>query len=153
MAVVRMPKAMPAAKKAAPQREERTEARFSPIHSQEIEAQQRRSESRFAVDLDVGLGSDHNFYAGFAENLSAGGIFVATHLLKPVGSSIELSIHLPDLEAPIVGKGEVRWVREYNERSDMPPGMGIRFNEIGPEAQTAIEKFLKQREPLFFDDE
>jgi uncharacterized protein (TIGR02266 family) len=149
---VRTTKATPIAKEAGPRREERTEARFSRLDSQEIEAQ-RRNYSRYAVDLDVGLGSDHNFYAGFAENLSAGGIFVATHLLKPVGSSIELSIHLPDRDKPIIGKGEVRWVREYNERSDMPPGMGIRFNEIEPEAVVLIEAFLRQREPLFFDDE
>jgi len=149
---VRTSKATPAAKQAVPRREERSEARFSRLESQDAEAQ-RRTHERYAVDLDVGLGSDHNFYAGFAENLSAGGIFVATHLLKPVGSSIELSIHLPDHETPIVGKGEVRWVREYNERSDMPPGMGIRFNEIGPDAVALIEQFLRQREPLFFDDD
>src|SRR5690242_17434171 len=56
----------------------------------------RREHSRFSVDLDVTVGSDHNFYAGFAENLSAGGVFIATHKLKPVGSRIELSINLPD---------------------------------------------------------
>jgi hypothetical protein len=41
----------------------------------------RREHSRFHVDLDVTVGSDHNFYAGFAENLSAGGVFIATHKL------------------------------------------------------------------------
>jgi uncharacterized protein (TIGR02266 family) len=141
-----------AAKQKEPRREERAEARFSQLDSEDSEAQ-RRTHARFAVDLDVSLGSDHNFYAGFAENLSAGGIFVATHLLKPVGSSIELSIHLPENDEPICGKGEVRWVREYNERSDMPPGMGIRFNEIEQSAVEAIERFLRQREPLFFDDD
>jgi uncharacterized protein (TIGR02266 family) len=140
-----------AAKQTEARREERAEARFSQLDSED--ASQRRTHSRYAVDLDVSLGSDHNFYAGFAENLSAGGIFVATHLLKPVGSSIELSIHLPDHDEPICGKGEVRWVREYNERSDMPPGMGIRFNEIENKAVEAIEQFLRQREPLFFDDD
>ena len=140
------------AKQTEARREERAEARFSQLEPEEAGAQ-RRTHSRYAVDLDVSLGSDHNFYAGFAENLSAGGIFVATHLLKPVGSSIELSIHLPDNDEPICGKGEVRWVREYNERSDMPPGMGIRFNEIEPAAVAAIEQFLRQREPLFFDDD
>jgi uncharacterized protein (TIGR02266 family) len=149
---VRTSKALTAAKQNDARREERTEARFSQLDSDDAAAQ-RRTSARFAVDLDVSLGSDHNFYAGFAENLSAGGIFVATHLLKPVGSSIELSIHLPDREEPVCGKGEVRWVREYNERSDMPPGMGIRFNEIEQVAVDAIEQFLRQREPLFFDDD
>jgi len=105
------------------------------------------------VDLDVSLGSDHNFYSGFAENLSAGGIFVATHLLKPVGSQIEVTIHVPDSEVPIRGRGEVRWIREYNERSDTPPGMGIRFYALEANAIEGIQAFLAQREPLFFDED
>ena len=73
------------------------------------------------------------------ETLSAGGIFVATHMLKPVGSQIEVTIHLPDAPAPIQGTGDVRWIREYNERSDVPPGMGIRFTELDGSAKSAIE--------------
>jgi uncharacterized protein (TIGR02266 family) len=132
-------------------REERTEAQISQIGPSQHE--HRREHARFKVDLDVNLGSEHNFYAGFAENLSAGGVFVATHLVKPVGSQIELSIKLADSEAVIRGTGEVRWIREYNEASDTPPGMGIRFTSVDPGATDAIEAFLASREPLFFDDD
>lgn len=113
----------------------------------------RRRHSRYAVELEVSLSSDHNFYAGFAENLSEGGVFVATHSLKAVGSKIDLSLHLPGSESPVQVHGEVRWVREYREGSDVPPGIGIRFLELGPEAVQAIGAFLSHREPLFFDDE
>ena len=41
----------------------------------------RRRHLRYAVELDVSMSSEHNFYAGFAENLSEGGVFVATHSL------------------------------------------------------------------------
>lgn len=112
----------------------------------------RREHSRFAVDLDVTVGSDHNFYAGFAENLSAGGVFIATHQLKPVGSKIELTINLPD-GAQLKTEGEVRWVRVFNEHSDTPPGMGVKFNNLPAESQALIEGFLSRRDPLFFDDE
>lgn len=108
---------------------------------------------RAAVELDVSLGSDHNFYAGFVENLSAGGVFVATHLLRPVGEVIELSIHVSEGEGVVKGTGEVRWLREYNEASDVPPGMGVKFLKLEDGAEEAIEKFLAQREPMFFDDE
>jgi uncharacterized protein (TIGR02266 family) len=113
----------------------------------------RRQHPRFAVQLEVGITSEHNFYAGFTENLSRGGVFVATHQLKPVGSSIELTITLPGSETPIRAKGEVRWLRSYNEQSDAPPGMGVRFLEVDPQALAAIDAFLRQREPLFFDDD
>jgi uncharacterized protein (TIGR02266 family) len=112
----------------------------------------RREHSRFAVDLDVTVGSDHNFYAGFAENLSAGGVFIATHKLKPVGSKIELTINLPD-DIQLHATGEVRWIRVFNERSDTPPGMGVKFSDLEVEAVEAIQRFLARRDPLFFDDD
>jgi len=116
------------------------------------DAAHRREYSRFSVDLDVTVGSDHNFYAGFAENLSAGGVFIATHKLKPVGSRIELTINMPD-GAQIRVEGEVRWIRVFNERSDTPPGMGVKFDNLAPASVSLIQSFLARREPLFFDDE
>jgi uncharacterized protein (TIGR02266 family) len=112
----------------------------------------RREHSRFAVDLDVTVGSDHNFYAGFAENLSAGGVFIATHKLKPVGSKIELTINLPE-GAQVRAAGDVRWIRVFNEQSDTPPGMGVKFSDIDAASIAAIERFLARRAPLFFDDD
>lgn len=116
-------------------------------------ADNRRRHARYAVELDVSVSSEHNFYAGFAENLSEGGVFVATHSLKPAGSIIELAINLPESTAPIHVRGEVRWIREYHEGSGLPPGMGIRFIDLGSEAAHAINAFLSHREPLFYDDE
>jgi uncharacterized protein (TIGR02266 family) len=116
------------------------------------DAAHRREHSRFHVDLDVTVGSDHNFYAGFAENLSAGGVFIATHKLKPVGSAIELTINLPD-GVQLRATGEVRWIRVFNEQSDTPPGMGVRFNDLADASIALIQSFLARRDPLFFDDE
>jgi uncharacterized protein (TIGR02266 family) len=112
----------------------------------------RRADARFTVDLDVTLESEHNFYAGFAENLSSGGIFVATHKLLPVGQEIRFSIRLPGLEEPVLGIGEVRWVRDYSERSNVPPGLGLRFLYLAPGCMSVIQRFLENRDPLFFDD-
>lgn len=112
----------------------------------------RRGHQRFSVDLDVSLGSDHNFYSGFAENLSVGGVFVATHQLRPVGEVVEVCIHLPD-GTEVRASGEVRWVRLFNADSDMPPGMGLRFGTLEPACNEAIERFLGHREPIFYDDE
>jgi uncharacterized protein (TIGR02266 family) len=112
----------------------------------------RRGHPRFSVDLDVSLGSDHNFYSGFAENLSVGGVFVATHQIRPVGEMVEVCIHLPD-GTEVRASGEVRWVRLFNPDSDMPPGLGLRFRELEAASNQAIERFLSQREPLFYDED
>lgn len=131
--------------------ERRSEATIRSLDPQADDAH-GREHSRFCVDLDVTVGSDHNFYAGFAENLSAGGVFIATHKLKPVGSKIECSINLPD-SVQMRALGEVRWIRVFNDTSDTPPGMGVKFIDVSPEAVAAINAFLARRDPLFFDDE
>jgi uncharacterized protein (TIGR02266 family) len=118
----------------------------------ESEGSHRREHKRHTVDLDVSLGSDHNFYSGFAENLSCGGVFVATHQIRPVGENVEVCIHLPD-GSEVRAAGEVRWVRLFNPESDQPPGMGLRFSDLDVPSNQAIERFLREREPLFYDDE
>jgi uncharacterized protein (TIGR02266 family) len=118
-----------------------------------VEATTRRKHSRFAVDLDVTVTSEHNFYAGFAENMSAGGLFIATHQLKPVGERLEFTVNVPGIDQPIRGVGEVRWLRTYSETSNVPPGMGIKFEKLEPGSLRAIDEFLAQREPLFYDDD
>jgi uncharacterized protein (TIGR02266 family) len=146
-----MPESKPVEEPVEGQRRARAEAQITELGETDHEA--RREAPRFSVDLDVSLGSDHNFYSGFAENISSGGVFVATHMLKPVGEILELGIYFADNEQSIRVMGEVRWVRVYNESSDVPPGMGIRFIELERGAQDIIETFLKKRDPLFFDDE
>ena len=112
-----------------------------------------REHDRFTVDLEVNVLSESNFYMGLAENLSAGGLFIATHQLQKVGSKIQLSLRLPESDTVYQVVGEVRWVRVYNEQSDTSPGLGVRFTELPSGAEEVINRFLGQREPLFFDDD
>ncbi|MEZ4225791.1 MAG: TIGR02266 family protein [Polyangiaceae bacterium] len=128
------------------------EARIKRLSSRAPEAN-RRVNARYAVEMDVSFESEHNFYAGFIENMSVGGIFMATHMLKPVGEIMDVTLNLPGLAEPVRARGEVRWVREYNERSNVPPGLGLRFVEISPQDMAAIQEFLSHREPMFYDDE
>jgi uncharacterized protein (TIGR02266 family) len=118
-----------------------------------VDARPRREHNRYRVRLDVTVTSDHNFYAGFAENMSVGGLFIATHQIKAVGDRIDFSLVLPGSSEPLRGVGVVRWVRLYSESSDVPPGMGIRFEALERGAQRRIEQFLAQREPMFYDED
>lgn len=111
----------------------------------------RREHDRAVLSVDVGLESDHNFFLGFTENISEGGLFVATHQIQPVGSTVTLDFGLPGREERIRAVGEVRWVRVYNDASDVPPGMGIRFADISEEDLAAVREFVAQRTPLFWD--
>jgi uncharacterized protein (TIGR02266 family) len=112
---------------------------------------ERRAQSRYRVDLDVSLGAAHNFYVGFAENMSTDGAFIATHMLKQPGEVLDLSIHIPGSDATIGGKCEVRWVRPYAEGMNLPPGVGVRFVQLAPGSYDALVQFLARRKPILFD--
>lgn len=109
--------------------------------------------ARVRVELNVGTGSQrHSFYQGFADELSAVGIFVGTYVKKPIGDELDISIQLPDSEQPIVGTCQVSWLREPGENSDTGPGLGLKFLELSVGAQQKIAEFLKQEQALFHDE-
>jgi len=98
------------------------------------------------------MDSEHNFYTGLTQDLSGGGLFVATHNIRPVGERVHLRFTLPTSRDPIEVMTEVRWVRS----SEVPggggeAGMGLQFLELAPAAQQAILAFLRKRESLFID--
>jgi len=116
-------------------------------------AEPRRQHDRHDVELEVTMESETNFYMGLTENLSEGGLFIATHVHKPLGTPIEVSFKLPEMSQPIKVSGTVRWVREYSETSDSSPGMGVRFEHIDVEDAEQIRRFLGARDPLFYDED
>jgi len=105
--------------------------------------------------VKVDLESDHNFYTGLAQDISGGGLFVATHHLRRIGERVSLEFRIPDEAIPIAVDAEVRWVREITslQRFDGPAGMGLKFTNLSANASAAIERFLTLRDPLFYDDE
>lgn len=112
----------------------------------------RRSE-RADVHVEVDVFSDHNFWSGLTMNMSEGGLFVATHAAVPVGTSLMVSLTLPGEEEPLLVRGEVRWTRPYNPRSDAWPGLGIQFVDLDDAALAKVRWFVDQiREPLYFEN-
>lgn len=113
---------------------------------------QRRAHERVSLCAEISLASDSNFFTGFTNDISEGGVFVATVNLLPIGTQIDLSFSLPG-GPKIDGKGEVRWLREFDEKNpETFPGMGIRFLDIPAPSVTAIHAFAQHREPLFFPE-
>jgi uncharacterized protein (TIGR02266 family) len=108
---------------------------------------ERRKHDRRSLEAEIGVYSETNFYTGFSQDISEGGIFVATYDLEPIGSRIDLEFVLPDGHVVRV-HGEVRWVKDPIE-SDSFPGMGIRFIDLSPADLEAIQEFVSNREPLF----
>jgi uncharacterized protein (TIGR02266 family) len=114
-----------------------------------------RAAERFDLEVKVDLESDHNFYTGLTQNISSGGLFIATHHIRKIGERITLNFTLPGNPKPVVVETEVRWIRENSAlmRAHGEQGMGVRFINLSPEAQQAIDAFLQSRESLYYDDE
>ena len=114
---------------------------------------ERRIFDRRAIEVEIGVYSDSNFYTGFTEDISEGGLFAATYDLVPIGSSIDVEFTLPGGHQVKV-TGEVRWLRDpIEDDTGAPPGMGIRFVELGSQDHAAISEFVCARTPMFFIDD
>jgi uncharacterized protein (TIGR02266 family) len=106
-----------------------------------------------AVHAAVGFAAGNTFYTGLADNISEGGLFVATPDPKPIGTPIALRFRLEEDAGPeIAVNGEVRWVRESRMGPDAPAGMGIRFLDLADADRRRIEQFVKARGALVFED-
>ena len=117
------------------------------------ETSERRTQNRIDVELIVSIESDSNFFSGFSENISEGGLFIATYDYKPLGSTFVLEFQLPELSHKIKTRCVVRWVRDYNPSvPEMVPGMGVEFLDIVDRDQDYVLRFCEQlREPMFID--
>jgi Tfp pilus assembly protein PilZ len=109
-----------------------------------------------AVEAELGAHSATNFYKGLASGdiVTSGGLFVATYQVPPVGQKVLLKVSMPggyEFEA----KGVVAWTREVRMSSTAPgatPGFGAQFSEITDEGRGLIQRYVRNREPLFHDD-
>ena len=62
---------------------------------------ERRILPRWELRAGVSLESDDNLYAGISCDVSAGGIFVATHAPPPVGSDVKVHVTMPASLSPM----------------------------------------------------
>jgi uncharacterized protein (TIGR02266 family) len=111
-----------------------------------------RHELRFTAHVEVDFESESHFYTGLSENLSEGGIFIATFSPRPVGTEMDVTLKLPHQTEPIRTRGTVRWIREFSDSSDVQPGMGLKI-ALRERDLPAVRRFLSTRPPLFFDDD
>ena len=97
--------------------------------------------------------SENNFYAGVTDNVSAGGVFVATYQPPAMGSEVEVHLALEG-KSPLALRGIVCWVRAIEAASDFAPaGCGLRWVNLSPEAEKLIGSFVGRRDTILHDDD
>ena len=113
-------------------------------------AAEKRVAIRMKLHAQVNLKSESNFFMGFTENISEGGIFVSTLSPPDMGESIELAVAVEGAE-PIAIKGIVRWHRTDDDGN--PTGCGVQFLELSDDVRRTLEMLMLtlEKEPLFHD--
>jgi len=129
-------------------------ARYVEVVTKPPREAERRTAPRLHLELEVGLSSESNFYTGLTQDISTGGLFVATHHLHRIGQHVTVSLALPGAQKVSI-ECEVRWIREISalHGNEHTIGMGLRFIELTPQARLSIATFMKSRESIFYDDE
>ncbi|MFA4873987.1 MAG: PilZ domain-containing protein [bacterium] len=97
---------------------------------------QHRTKVVFEDEFGEGL-----FYV-YSEDISLGGIFLASDVPLQVGTLLFLSFELPGHKRPVRVTGEV--VRRASSGSTPASGMGIRFAGLSEVARKRLEEFLAE---------
>ena len=110
--------------------------------------EERRRAKRLSLQVEVTVTSGDNFFMGFSENLSEGGMFISTMSPPLVGESVSMMIKVGGEEVQV--EGVVRWHRFIG---DVVTGCGVQFEGLSAEAQRRFEEQLVtlKKEPLFFE--
>jgi uncharacterized protein (TIGR02266 family) len=114
-------------------------------------SKESRASKRMELKTEIHMASASNFYTGFTGNVSEGGLFVATYNLVPLGTRVSLEFSLPDDGPAITAVGEVRWTSDPTPDGDGHVGLGLQFVDLAEADRQRIERFVRQRETLFYD--
>jgi uncharacterized protein (TIGR02266 family) len=111
---------------------------------------ERRSNLRRHYEQQVEFRAESHFFAGITQDISTGGIFVATYQLLPVGTALSIQLELPD-GSELEAEGVVRWVRRAANQHSERPGIGIAFKNLSRENLERVTAFCRERPPLYME--
>jgi len=95
------------------------------------------------VEVAVECEGEKGSRFGFTENMSTGGVFVATYVTAKQGTKITVALTMRDGDSVRLA-GEVRWQRP--SASERWPGLGIKFDDSGAAHEARMHKLLSLRD-------
>jgi Tfp pilus assembly protein PilZ len=118
-----------------------------------VKGREHRIFPRWTLHAAVDIASEDNLYAGLSYDVSAGGIFVATVDMPPIGRTVAVTVTLPDGQRLDLA-GTVRWTRDVRQASSgLPAGVGIEWDTLPMDALRSLLRFAELREPLLWEME
>jgi type IV pilus assembly protein PilZ len=105
----------------------------------------RRSEPRAEVDVEVHYRTAQEFLSAYTRNISGGGIFVRTQHPLGLNQVVRVRFTLPGITHSFECKGTVVWANPPSNRSTLPAGMGIKLEDLDPEAHALLSEYVKTK--------
>jgi CheY-like chemotaxis protein len=103
---------------------------------------ERRTSPRLQLTVGIRFDDDRGAVDASTLDVSASGAFIITDCVKPLGSRGNAVFRVPQSNDSFEVEFEVVHLRTIRI-SDRPTGMGIRFVDLSPAAQTQLSKLLE----------
>jgi uncharacterized protein (TIGR02266 family) len=114
-----------------------------------VSSSERRNGERLGCELDVVFLDDSHLMTGLTQDISEGGVFVATYEGLTLGEQVTLALDLPGGLVEV--RGEVRWARHEYEAIGQRPGYGVAFIDLSPAAVAALTDFCRSRPAHYYE--
>lgn len=113
---------------------------------------ERRNFLRVPIRVEVNLRNENTFFTGFTENISEGGLFIATEAPHDIGDRLNITLSLMG-DAPTTQQVTVRWIRPVGAIGGLPAGVGVQFDELAAQRLSDLQEFIdsQAKDTLFFD--
>jgi uncharacterized protein (TIGR02266 family) len=107
---------------------------------------ERREHTRTPLNVEVHVQrTDGRFETAFMEDISVGGMFIASGAPPQAGERVDLTFSLPGVGGEVRVRSEVRWVRPGASASGLA-GVGLRFVDLPGQTRDRVAAFVATQE-------
>jgi len=127
------------------------------IKSLTTSGENRRRDMKELLSIPIEYSIGKSFISVKSFDFSKSGSYIATTNPSPVGDIIRIRFTIPTEKRKFEVRGKVMYQIKYDAvaKGSYPPGMGVKFMDIPPEDQNAIDKylsFLQQKKTVMRSD-
>ena len=108
-----------------------------------------RARSRMASDINAYVGVEAGeSISALCLDLGAGGAFIKSRVVFPLGSRVRILLNPPEWEKSIRCRGRIAWVNTPGSpvKPEFPMGFGVQFTDMGEETLAEINQLLNEGE-------
>lgn len=111
---------------------------------------EKRDQARIRFDETVSVTFDEfkDFKVDYIENISLGGMYMATDTPLATNSVCTFEIYISDIGQKLSGTAKVVWTKEVPASAEgLPSGMGLKFLTLDDDTEAFIRSFIDKHVP------